>query len=816
MLRSVGFSTKTIKSYAVKILIVAVFPWMFLNCQNTQEPVRDTIDFNKNWRFVLGDIADAETPSYDDASWRQLNVPHDWSIEGSFSAEHPATPGGGALPGGIGWYRKSFILPDFHDKSVFVEFDGVYQNSEVWINGHYLGKRPNGYISFGYEITSFLNKDNSENIIAVKVDNSQQPNSRWYSGSGIYRKVRLVIVDQVHVARWGTYIATPEVNDVSANVLVRTTIRNVAEDDREAVLMTTIYDANGREVSSIATERLISKESTHELTQELMVNEPIRWSVENPYLYTAKTLVQCGDTVCDDYETVFGIRTFQFDVDRGFILNGHPQKILGICNHHDLGALGAAVNIRALERQLEIMKEMGVNGIRTSHNPPAPELLDLADRMGFIVMDEAFDMWKLSKTRFDYHLYWDEWHEQDLVDFVRRDRNHPSIFLWSIGNEIREQWDSTGYAMAQELADIVKNLDDTRPITSGLNHPGADNFITSSGILDVIGFNYHLEDFVTFPEIFPGRILLATETTSALATRGHYDMPSDSVRIWPSRWDRSISGNPNQTCSAYDNCRVPWGSTHEEAWKMVKQYDYISGMFIWTGFDYLGEPTPYWWPSRSSYFGIVDLAGFPKDAYYMYQSEWTDKPVLHLFPHWNWSEGDTVDAWVYTSANEVELFLNDQSLGTKQKSDDDLHLMWRVPYSPGTLRAVGQTELQGVLTTEVTTAGAPAAIMLSADRGELRADGYDLAFVTVDIVDEAGVLAPHAENLVTFVVEGNAFIAGVDNGSQTSHEPFKADYRRAFNGKCLVILQSEETPGSVTLTASSEGLRPASVEINLK
>jgi beta-galactosidase len=465
------------------------------------------------------------------------------------------------------------------------------------------------------------------------------------------------------------------------------------------------------------------------------------------------------------------------------------------------------------------MKAMGVNGIRTSHNPPAPELLELCDRMGFIVMDEAFDMWKRKKTEFDYHLDWDEWHKRDLEDMVLRDRNHPSIFIWSIGNEVMEQWnnDSNAGPIARELAEIIKRLDKTRPITSACNNVDPNNGVIASGALDLVGTNYAQAKIPEFPKLFPGRPIIGTETTSALATRGHYDMPSDQIRRWPDSWDKPFTkGNPDYTCSSYDNCSARWGSTHEETWKLVKKYDFFSGMYIWTGWDYLGEPTPYPWPARSSYFGIVDLAGFPKDSYYMYQSEWTNKPVLHLFPHWNWKPGDTVDVWAYFNTDEAELFMNGKSLGTKRKTGDDLHVMWRVKYEPGTLRVVGRTNGNVVLTREVRTAGRPARILLEADRKIIKADGDDLSFVTVRVADDKGVLVPNADNLIKFEVAGEGLVAAVDNGSQTSHEPFKADHRKAFNGICLAIVQSKEKAGTITLRASSEGLEGASVTIESK
>lgn len=778
---------------------------------------RDTVSFNKQWRFHLGDAGGAQEPSLDDSAWRQLNLPHDWSIEGQFSQKHPATPGGGALPGGLGWYRKTFTMPATEkNRAVFIDFDGVYRNSEVWINGHYLGKRPYGYSSFRYYLSPHL-KFGDKNVIAVKVDNSQQPNSRWYSGSGIYRNVWLTITDKIFVDHWGTSITTPEISQQSAKINIRTSLRSQFASHQSVTLTTIIYTAAGKEAARVASKNAVAANATAEVVQTLNVNRPALWSVENPHLYKAISEITHGGKVIDRYETPFGIRYFVFDRERGLLLNGKLVKINGVCNHHDLGSLGAAINTRALERQLELLKAMGANAIRMSHNPPAPELLDLCDRMGFIVMDEAFDVWEKKKTDFDYHLDWAEWHKRDLEDMVRRDRNHPSIFIWSIGNEVPEQGSPSGVAITKELAAIVRSLDSTRPVTAACDKPWPGNSLIKSGALDLLGFNYHQNEYANFPKIFPEQKFIATEAASGLETRGHYDMPSDVIRRWPPRWDAQLTeGNADYTCSAYDNCSAPWGSTHEEAWKVVKKLDFFSGMFVWTGFDYLGEPTPYGWPARSSYFGILDLAGFPKDVYYMYQSEWTTKPVLHIFPHWNWKQGVQVDVWAYFNSEEVELFLNDKSLGSKRRSGDDMHVWWRVAYEPGTLKAIARAKGKPVLTREIRTAGKAAKIILIPDRAVIKADGSDLSFVTVKIVDEKGTLVPHAAHLINFDITGEGFIAGVDNGSQVSHEPFKADYRKAFNGLCLAIIQAKEKAGSITLKATAEGLAAGSVVIQSK
>lgn len=837
------------KSFSLPVICLLATS-IFFSCTK-QESARETIKFTKEWKFILGNSDDFKNPQFDDSGWRVLNIPHDWSIEGEFSRENPASPGGGALPGGIGWYRKSFQVAETDkEKLIFIDFDGVYQKSEVWINGHHLGMRPYGYSSFRYELTPHLNFG-GQNVLAVKVDNSVQPNSRWYSGSGIYRNVWLVKTGKVYVENWGTFITTPEVTSEKALVVVKTKIRNQSGVQGNMNFKTTIVSPSTKEIIHAETNIEPWQTDSGEFTHEIKIEKPALWSVENPQLYKAVTEVYFDGKLTDTYETPFGIRYFNFDAKEGFSLNGEKLKILGVCQHHDLGCLGSAINTRALERQLEILKEMGCNSIRTSHNPPAPELLDLCDKMGFIVQDETFDMWRKKKTPFDYSHSFPEWHERDLTDHILRDRNHPSVMMWSIGNEVLEQWQhintdtlsidqanlilnfdknvdatvinsgemSVNSLITTKLANIVKSLDTTRPITAACNEVNPWNNLFKSGALDLYGFNYHHESFAGFPENYPGQKLIISESTSGLMTRGFYQMPSDSMFIWPDRYPPSGKpiGNPEQQCSAYDNCHVPWGSTHEVSWKLVKKYDHIAGTYIWTGFDYLGEPTPYWWPSRSSYFGIIDLAGFPKDVYYMYQSEWTKKDVLHLFPHWNWQPGQIVDLWLYYSnADEVELFLNGKSLGTKSKQGDELHLVWKVPFEAGTVKAVSRKAGKVILEKEIKTAGAAAQLAAKADRSEISADGEDLSFITVEVVDENGIMAPDAGNQILFEVAGDAKIVGVDNGNPTSHESLKGSTIKAFNGKCLVVVQAGENKGKVVLTAKANGLKESIVNIQMK
>jgi beta-galactosidase len=775
----------------------------------------DRQNFDKNWKFMLGDDSLAFQPDYDDSQWRMLNLPHDWSIEGEFSPDAPATTEGGALPTGIGWYRKSFhVEKPANEKVFYIDFDGVMSNSEVWINGHYLGKRPFGYNSFRYELSSFLKYGDEENIIAVRVDHSAQPASRWYTGSGIYRHVWLVEKNPVHVAHWGTFVSTPEVSAELAKVKLDIKLDNKTEADVVVEVKSTIVDAAGKIVADTENELGVA-DGSMDLTQYFELKDPALWSPENPNMYEVVTQVFHNGKLIDQHETPLGVRFFQFTTDKGFFLNGKHLKIYGVNQHHDLGALGAAVSTRAMERQLEILKDMGCNAIRMAHNPPAPELLNLCDRMGFLVINESFDEWKRRKAKMGYHLYWDEWHVRDLQDMVLRDRNHPSIVAWSIGNEIPEQFDSTGITITRELVDLVKALDTTRPVTAALTETDPEkNQIYQSGALDLLSFNYKHREYLKFPERYPGECMLASENMSALSTRGHYDMPSDSVRIWPPAYKAPFDGNPDFTASSYDNAIAYWGATHEDTWAVVKNNDFIPGMFIWSGFDYIGEPLPYPYPARSTYLGIIDLCGFPKDVYYLYQSEWTDKTMLHLFPHWNWTEGQIIDLWAYfNNADEVELFVNGLSQGKKSKEENKFHVMWRVPFSPGSIKVVSYKNGQVVLEKEIHTAGKAVTIELQADRSQIQADGSDLSFITVKVTDKEGNMVPDAANLINFEVNGEGFIAGVDNGYQASLEPFKADYRKAFNGMCLLIVQSTEKAGTVKVTAKSGGLVTSGIEL---
>ncbi len=861
---------------------------------------RDRQSFDKDWLFVLADSAGMQNSEYADGHWRRLNLPHDWAIEGDFSPSNPSGASGGALPGGIGWYRKHFSLsPDEKYDRFTITFDGVYMNSTVYINGHKLGTRPYGYSTFEYDLTPYIYKK-GDNVIAVKVDNSDQPNSRWYSGCGIYRHVWLTkTLKEAYIPQWGQYVATTPKGDVRVKVdfhdsgsRMKLSIRN------------TIYDAAGKVVAR----------SQGDQNQKLKVRKPHLWSIGKGYLYTVKSELVVNGKVVDTATTQTAFRDVRFDARKGFFLNGENMKINGVCEHHDFGCLGAALNEDALHRKLTILRDMGVNAIRSSHNPPAPELLNMCDSMGIMVMDESFDMWRRKKSNGDYARFFDEWHQRDLSDLVKRDRNHPCIIMWSIGNEVLEQWSdaaadtlsleqanlilnaghdastlahsdelSVNSLLTRHLADIVKKYDPwgARPVTAGCNEPDPKNHLFKSGAIDVIGFNYHHQWVKDVPRNFLDKPFIFSESVSALQTRGYYRMPSDSIYTAPVEWWLPYT-DPSFKCSAYDNMHASWSSTHEETWDVVKHNDFVGGQFIWTGFDYIGEPTPYAYPARSSYFGIIDLAGLPKDSYYMYQSEWTKKPVLHLFPHWNWLPGQQIDMWCYyNQADEVELFINGKSQGIRKKKvhgegnegaahavsakagahadaanagafdcSTEYHVMWRVTFEPGEVKVVARKQGREISSQTIKTAGPPHHLVLKktyqntlasavqtpsgvpADLqsctptpsgvptdlqsavkkgsaslpGDLQSPSSPTTFVEVNVVDKDGNLCPNAENEIYF--SSTAEILGTDNGNQTSLERFTDPKRKAFFGKCIIVLR-----GHGTLRAESIDLQQAIIKL---
>ena len=785
---------------------------------------RQRYSMDPGWRFILGDPAGAERPGFDDHQWRRLDLPHDWSIEGTPRQDAPGGGRVGFFPTGIGWYRKAFRLPaGARGREAWLELDGVYMNSDVWINGFHLGKRPYGYSSFAYDITAYLLP--GVNLAAVRVDNSLQPNSRWYSGSGIYRHVWLSLVDPLHLGHWGVYVTTPRADSAGAAVVVRTRVENDRGAPARGVLRSVVVDRAGREVARAETPFSLAAGGKVELEQRMAVASPLLWSVETPSLYSMRSEVLDGARPADLTATTFGIRSTAWDKDKGFVLNGLRVKLRGVNVHHEAGVFGAAVPERVWERRLRLLKAMGANAIRTSHNPPAPEFLDLCDRLGFLVMAEAFDEWTQGKVPEGYHKYFAEWSERDLTDFVHRDRNHPSIVLWSAGNEIGEQSMPDGARVLRRLLDILHREDPTRPVTTGNDNIAADGHpatLAFLNALDIVGYNY-VDRWHERRELF--------------AAQDRHDHPewkmigTESGSIFESFDERtSLGGDPSVPHPNYTSGMIQ----AERLWKWVELHDYFSGDFMWTGIDYLGEST---WPFKGFSSGALDITGYPKDAYYLYQSLWTSAPVLHLFPHWTWPgrEGQVIPVLAYTNCNFVELFLNGRSLGEKRlefpaqgtsggwntyaaprvnATTADLHVSWDVPYQPGVLRAVGKRrDGTRACEAEVRTAGPPAAIRLSVDRDTITTGAGDAAHVTFEIVDSAGTVVPTAGNLVRVSLTGAGTVA-LDSGDLEDLAPYRSDERHAFNGRGLAIVRAA-MPGTLVLTARADGLGPATAEIHV-
>ncbi len=799
----------------MKFLIFIIF---FIFIANTSTfAQRQTINFNSNWKFSLQNDNTVSNINYNDGTWRSLSIPHDWSIENNFTKDAAATNQGGALPGGVGWYRKTFSLPFIDsNKIISILFDGVYRNSEVWINGQLLGKCPNGYISFEYNLTPFI-KFGSNNVIAVKVDNSQQPNSRWYSGSGIYRDVKLIVKNKISFKENGIFITTENMAS-ETKINIRAEIETLNSANKLYQVKYQILNSLGVVVKNlnVHSKRVHNLHETRTMEAFIYaIKNPVLWTIENPYLYKLKANLIVNGYSIDEVIIPFGIRTTNFTT-KGFLLNNKLTKIKGVCMHHDLGALGAAFNKAAAKRQLTILKNMGCNAIRFSHNPPAAEMLNLCDQMGFLVIDDAFDMWKKKKNKYDYSIDFTEWHKKDLEAMILRDRNHPSIIAWSIGNEIREQFDSTGIALTKNMVNIVKTLDSTRFVTSALTETVPEkNFIYQSKALDILGFNYKIYDYENLPNRFANLPLIATETASALSTRGVYNTNADSINIWPPDSKPFTGGNTDFTTPAYDNTYAYWGNTHEKALQAVNANPHLAGCFVWSGFDFLGEPVPYPWPARSSYYGIIDLAGFPKDVYYMYQSQWTTKPVLHIFPHWNWQPGQEVNVWAYyNNADEVELFINNKSVGIRKKIKDEMHVSWKVNFKAGILKAVSRKNGNVVLKREIKTAGKPFKIYISTERYNERSNENETTFLTASIRDKDGNLVPNADNLITFEATGNCKILGTDNGYQADTVSLKSPNRKAWKGLALGIIQSTPKKGNSTVLVKSPGLKSASLILN--
>jgi len=771
--------------------------------------VRRREKFNTGWRFIKEDVKNAEAFDFDDSNFRELNVPHDWAIEGPFTKE--VSFRGGYLPyPGVGWYRKAFTIPS-DAKCVRIEFDGVMRDAKVWLNGEYIGEWPYGYSSFSFDLTEHVRRG-QKNVLAVRVENEDK-SSRWYPGSGIYRNVWLTFTGEVHVEHWGTFVTADLVSDAMASINVRTQIQNQSEQAEDVVLETIIYDAEGKEVAKNTVRNRVDKKSSLEFTQDLEVLNPIRWDIENPYLYKAVSEVKIAEKTVDRYETKFGIRTLGLDADEGFFLNGRGVKLKGVNLHHGLGPFGIAFSRRAAERQLEIMKEMGCNAIRTAHNPPAPEQLDLCDEMGLLVIDETFDEWKKPKVPHGYNKLFDDWAEKDTRALLKRDRNHPSVIFWSTGNEIPELDTAEGKKNAKMFTEICRELDPTRPVTSGIHlTKKLDEELVSS--FDVLGLNYWQDRYEEIHRAFPDKPLLSTESSAVVSTRGEYHFP---VKRVPKGYnDKSLQ------ISSYDIANCGFGALPDVEFKLQQKHRWMMGEFVWSGFDYHGEPDPYEdkWPAHSSYFGIVDMCGFKKDRFYLYQSQWTAEPMVHLLPHWNWAgrEGEVTPVYCYTNCAWAELFVNGKSFGKKQKQAGEFRLKWNeVVYQPGSIKVVGYDDTgKKLCEKEIRTAGEPYRIELAADRKAIAADGEDVCFVTVRIVDKEGNLCPLADNLVRFKVEGAGEVACVGNGNPISHESYQAKQRKAFHGLCLAVVRSTKVGGDIKFTASSEGLAAGQILLKTK
>ncbi len=791
------------------IVLAGLLPGLFLNANAaptsssiTSAPAQPRLvsSFDSDWRFFKGDLTGAERPDFDDAAWRRLDVPHDWGIEGPFDKNNPTGGAGGFLPAGVGWYRKHFALStENKNRRVFIDFDGVMANSDVWINGFHLGKRTYGYVSFRYELTGHLNfGSNQGNVIAVRADNSGQPASRWYTGAGIYRHVRLVATDPIHIQHWGTFVTTPQVATDKATIRVQSEVVNQSNVARSLSLQVTLIDPNERTVQTTETKaQNVAAAATVTFSLDLVVKNPQLWDLEHPRLYRAVARIRDGKTILDDESVPFGIRDFRFDADTGFWLNGRNFKLKGVCLHHDASAFGAAVPLRAWERRLENLKQLGVNAIRTAHNPPAPEFLDLCDRMGFIVMDELFDCWMVAKNPYDYHLYFKDWSLIDTRDTVRRDRNHPSIVIYSAGNEIHDtsKPDLAKPILSSLVATFHEN-DPSRPVTQGLFRPNVSHDYDNglADLLDVVGQNYRENEILAAHQQKPARKILGTEN----------------------RHDRPV-------------------------WIALRDNKPYAGQFLWTGIDYLGESPR--WPTMSHNSGLLDLTGTIKPIGFQRQSWWSNRPMVFitrrvaptplsptdpgyepdlqrrqqvLFADWTPANRNDhqENVEVYSNCELVELFLNGKSLGKKGRPTDDSPRIWTVPFVPGALKAIGTNAGRAMASYELRTAGRPAKISLTADRNLLAPVWDDVVYVTAKVVDENGVLVPNAGDLITFRISGPGVVTAVESADNNSQEPFQASERRTYQGSCVAILKATSVSGRLTLSASASGLKSDSLTIN--
>ena len=806
--------------YLITLALLLIFN---LGCL-AEQGSRTVLQLEKDWRFINKEVAGAEMPETKTTDWSTVSVPHDWAIKGPFDKQidiqvvkvvqdlekeaRERTGRTGALPHiGVGWYRKSFSLPQYKaGKKALLEFDGAMSDAHVYINGKKVGNWPFGYNYFYFDISKYLKE--GENLLAVRLENLPF-SSRWYPGAGIYRNVRVIVKDEVNFAHWGTFITTPIITDEMAQVNIK-----AAVNGKNIKVVTTIKDAGGKVVANHHSDQLFGNQTE----QNLGVPHPKLWSPESPYLYTAHLeLFQDGKRK-DKRAIRFGIRSVVYDREKGMVLNGKVTKFKGVCMHHDLGPLGAAVNKSALKRQITIMKDMGCNAIRSSHNMPSHEQLELCDEMGMLFLAESFDEWHKPKVKNGYNRLFKDWAEKDVVNLVRATRNHPCIVMWSAGNEVPDQHGYDGVKRARWLQDIFHREDPTRPVTVGMDQVKATMANGFGAVIDIPGLNYRVHLYEEAYEKFPQGLILGSETASTVSSRGVYKFPVEKLK-WK-KWD-------DLQCSSYDMVACNWSNLPEEDFVLQDDKPWVIGEFVWTGFDYLGEPTPYGmeWPSRSSYFGICDLAGIPKDRYYLYRSRWnTTDETLHILPHWNWPDrvGKITPVFVYTNHNSAELFVNGVSQGVQKKNSQTkqnrYRLMWMdVKYQPGTVKVVAfDDQGKAVSEKEMHTAGVPHHLELAADRKTITADGKDLSFVTVSVVDKKGIPCPNAANRLKFKVSGAGEFKAVCNGDPTSLEMFHLPTMKAFSGKLVVLVQSSETPGDIQLEVSSNGLKTAQLTLSSK
>jgi len=812
--------------YIILFLIILFQPLIFA------QKIRESVLLDKNWKFSKGEYTEAKKPGFDDSQWETVTIPHDWAIYGPFDEMNDLQEvvitqnlekkisrkigRTGGLPYiGIGWYRRSFNVSDYvkGENKVSLLFDGAMSEAHVYINGKKAVFWPNGYNSFFVDVTDLLTENGQNNILAVRLENRPQ-SSRWYPGAGLYRNVHLVVTKNIHVPVWGTYLTTPFVSDDYASVHLETKLENVPEG---AIVKIETVIQNSQ--NKIVSKKINNQKLNHGMPfiQNFLVDNPDLWSPESPFLYNAVSKIYFQDILVDEYTTIFGIRDIKYVADKGFYLNGEHRKFQGVCNHHDLGPLGAAINKAALRRQLTLLKDMGCDAIRTSHNMPAPELVELCDEMGFMMMIEPFDEWDSAKCKNGYHRFFNEWAEKDMVNMLHNYRNNPCVVIWSIGNEVPTQCSPDGYKVAKFLQDICHREDPTRPVTCGMDQVSCVLENGFAAMIDIPGLNYRINRYQEAYEKLPQNLILGSETASTISSRGSYKFPVEM--------NTNANYEDHQT-SSYDFGYCSWSNLPDGDFALEEDYEWTLGQFVWTGFDYLGEPTPYnAWPNHSAMFGIIDLAFIPKDRYYLYRSIWNKKEeTLHILPHWNWKgkEGEIVPVFVYTNYPSAELFVNGKSYGKQKKNNSTLQnryrLMWMdVKYEPGEIKVVAYDETgKKVAERFEYTAGKPHHIVLVPDRTKISADGKDLVYINVRVVDKNGILCPNDQRIIHFFTKGQGMYRAAANGDATCLDLFHLPQMHLFNGQLTAIVQASENVGEIVFGATASGLKNGMVKISVE